>query len=97
MNHLKEEQIQEFRHSSIYIKLKKHVFTIYSVDFTFVFLSCHGNICVKKIIRMLSSKDVDECAYLPCQEGLCINTVGSFHCDCSDGYAGPNCSNGNRV
>ncbi|UYV63505.1 FBN1 [Cordylochernes scorpioides] len=30
--------------------------------------------------------DVDECQGMVCQNGYCINTVGSFRCDCYRGY-----------
>lgn len=43
--------------------------------------------------------DIDECAQNPsiCGNGDCINTLGSFHCRCEDGYSvkpgeGPSCS-----
>jgi len=32
--------------------------------------------------------DIDECALIPdiCRHGYCVNTVGSFRCDCHPGY-----------
>ena len=36
--------------------------------------------------------DVNECLSLPCQNGAtCINTDGSFTCQCPTGYAGTLC------
>ena len=34
------------------------------------------------------SHEIDECKMMPgmCQNGLCMNTIGSFHCDCYTGY-----------
>ena len=35
-----------------------------------------------------SLREIDECALLPgiCRHGRCLNTVGSFTCDCHPGY-----------
>ena len=35
-----------------------------------------------------SLREIDECALLPgiCRHGRCLNTVGSFTCDCDPGY-----------
>lgn len=30
--------------------------------------------------------DVDECSSSPCHHGHCINTPGSYHCRCHDGF-----------
>ena len=37
--------------------------------------------------------DVDECAAIGsgCGNGHCINTPGSYRCDCFAGYQGANC------
>lgn len=33
--------------------------------------------------------DVDECLDHPChQNGTCINTIGSFDCECKEGFMG---------
>lgn len=31
--------------------------------------------------------DIDECNSHDCGEGECTNTLGSFSCDCHEGYA----------
>lgn len=32
--------------------------------------------------------DIDECKEMPslCQNGICMNTIGSFKCECLPGY-----------
>ena len=38
--------------------------------------------------------DVDECTLVRCQNhGTCVNTVGSFNCQCKPGFTGPLCEN----
>lgn len=37
------------------------------------------------VMRFFSS-DIDECSTSICQNGRCLNTVGSFHCECSPGF-----------
>lgn len=34
------------------------------------------------------STDVDECVSKPCSNGDCVNTQGSYHCKCHEGYQG---------
>lgn len=37
-------------------------------------------------------EDVNECEQRGCGDGgRCVNTLGSFYCNCSEGYAGPFC------
>lgn len=31
-------------------------------------------------------QDIDECISSPCQNGRCINTAGSFRCECHLGF-----------
>lgn len=36
--------------------------------------------------------DADECATSPCQNGgTCVDLVGSYRCNCVDGWIGVNC------
>ena len=39
--------------------------------------------------------DINECDYSPCSNGgICINSFGSFSCDCPKGWQGNTCANG---
>ena len=39
--------------------------------------------------------DVNECASFPCQrDGVCVDDVNSFRCDCLPGFGGERCQNG---
>lgn len=39
--------------------------------------------------------DINECKNSPCHSnGICINTPGSFHCYCPNGYYGDGSKNG---
>ncbi|XP_061164593.1 protein crumbs-like isoform X2 [Saccostrea echinata] len=40
------------------------------------------------------NQDINECENQPCQRGHCVNTMGSYYCNCSGdgiGYTGPDC------
>lgn len=40
--------------------------------------------------------DKDECTTNPCQNGAtCVNTEGSYDCQCLPGFEGDGCGNGN--
>lgn len=43
--------------------------------------------------------DIDECAVsFPCQNnGTCVNNNGSYVCECTDGYMGRHCKEGNPL
>lgn len=43
------------------------------------------------------SVDNDECGFADVCEnnGTCQNTAGSYHCDCSEGWQGKHCGEGN--
>ena len=39
--------------------------------------------------------DIDECRNDPCQNGgTCVNSPGSYSCDCVEGYKGDHCQEG---
>ena len=35
--------------------------------------------------------DINECLQFPCKHGSCINSFGSFQCDCDNGWMGSKC------
>ena len=39
--------------------------------------------------------EIDYCSENPCENGgTCINTTGTYHCDCSKNWMGQNCTEG---
>ena len=41
------------------------------------------------------SADINECENDPCQNGAtCVNSPGSYSCNCADGYTGDQCQEG---
>ena len=49
--------------------------------------TCRVNIISYNFCCSVSHPDIDECASNTSQcEHLCINTEGSYRCDCTDGY-----------
>ena len=39
--------------------------------------------------------DVNECKSSPCENnGTCINSIGSYTCDCTDGWKDKDCKTG---
>ena len=45
---------------------------------------------IKQTFQFLS--DVNKCSSNPCQnEGVCMDGVNSYTCQCRDGYSGANC------
>lgn len=39
--------------------------------------------------------DVNECDSNPCKEGTaCVNKLGTYTCECDNGWEGKNCTNG---
>lgn len=50
----------------------------------------HSNVFV--FCRRRCDEDVNECDADECGGGgQCVNTFGSFYCNCSEGYEGPFC------
>ena len=59
----------------------------------------HSHVTVPRAgIRMIMPcyiSDINECDYSPCSNGgICINSFGSFSCDCPKGWQGNTCANG---
>ena len=43
---------------------------------------------IYNLLCQFPSTDIDECTVIPnglCAH-ICVNTIGSYHCDCRDGY-----------
>uniref|UniRef100_A0A3Q1H4V1 Uncharacterized protein n=1 Tax=Anabas testudineus TaxID=64144 RepID=A0A3Q1H4V1_ANATE len=68
-------------------------------------VQCFENPIKKKIIEkgetrifylptqqgVICDEDVNECDQAECRNGECVNTFGSFYCNCSEGYEGQFC------
>ena len=49
-------------------------------------------ICNEEYHGLLCDKDIDECEEEPCQNGgKCLDKLGGYTCECSQGYRGDNC------
>lgn len=47
------------------------------------------------ILQLLFFVDVDECNSFPCENnGTCINSLGSYTCNCSEGWQNEDCKEG---
>ena len=47
------------------------------------------------IFDHLFCEEIDECASNPCIHGsTCFDGMAGYTCECSGGYAGPNCEDG---
>ena len=53
------------------------------------------------IVHLIFSIDVNECVESPTplclNNGVCMNTQGSYRCNCTDQYTGPDCGDGESV
>ncbi|XP_040929728.1 protocadherin Fat 3 isoform X3 [Betta splendens] len=47
--------------------------------------------CPPGLGGLICNEDVNECDQDDCGNGACVNTFGSFYCNCSDGYEGQFC------
>ena len=61
-------------------------------------LKLHEN-CIKVILTYFIHTDVNECIVdNPCEnDAVCINEVGDFRCECTEGFTGKTCSTGTFV
>lgn len=60
----------------------------YSNNFIFIFDKIIFNKWAVLLKSILLFSDVDECEAIPgiCENGKCVNSMGSFRCDCDKGY-----------
>lgn len=56
--------------------------------FCYLFSADFARLCPMGIGHGDQGEDLNECALIPnlCQGGECINTDGSFRCECTSGY-----------
>jgi len=54
-------------------------------------------LCFFTQIHDFNVSDLNECDFTPCANGgTCINSFGSYKCECPLGWQGPNCLNGKQ-
>lgn len=69
---------------------------------TFPFPAEFHKLCPEGPGRLETGSDINECELMPniCEGGECINTDGSFRCDCPEGYvldeSGKKCKDDNE-
>ena len=50
-----------------------------------------GTVFVSVVINL----DIDDCAEKPCRnDGVCVDQVNDYRCDCESGYEGKDCETG---
>ncbi|XP_071497251.1 uncharacterized protein [Diadema antillarum] len=51
----------------------------------------HVNVSSNQLESPSQCDDVNECLSDPCQRGSCQDKLGSYHCECEEGYTGTQC------
>lgn len=78
------------------------------IPVTVVFKLIFSSICIENKhpysynmflqLLFLNISDINECLNVNiCNHGSCMNTDGSFHCDCFPGWSGPRCDQGKHI
>ena len=72
-----------------FVALQGHATTKYAQTWaTFVLITIKNKLCY-------FVPDVDECKNSPCKNGgKCTNLMGSYRCDCAQGFTGKHCDQG---
>ncbi len=68
------------------------------LDTNMALATCHKDYTKLNKIRNIMCVffvEVDNCATKPCKnQGVCINAVNAFSCNCTEGYSGATCRTG---
>ena len=41
--------------------------------------------------------DIDDCVGVNCNDGVCVDGIAEYECNCNKGYTGDHCQTGNYI